>query len=135
MLRSKIRSRKLDFPFATINIVLLLLFFFIVTGSVVGRHELGVEPPLTQQLPPERLPRPLLLIDGEGALFLDDRPVSRAEIAGLLGTRAHAVGQPEVLNVIADREFSGESFLEIVDSVRGAGIPVRIITLDADARR
>jgi hypothetical protein len=35
-LRPARRAEKLDFPFATINIILLLLFFFIVTGSIVG---------------------------------------------------------------------------------------------------
>jgi biopolymer transport protein ExbD len=126
-LRSARRAEKLDFPFATINIILLLLFFFIVTGSIVGGNETAVAPPLTDHLPPERLPRPLLLVDRTGGLFLDDVPVDAAEIVA----RASNADWP-VLNVVADRDYSAASFLEIVEGIRAAGIPVRIITLSTD---
>ena len=76
MLRTARKLEKLDFPFATINIILLLLFFFIVTGSIVGKNETSVAPPLTSRLATERLPRPLLVIDKAGALYLDEVPTS-----------------------------------------------------------
>jgi biopolymer transport protein ExbD len=127
-LRSARRAEKLDFPFATINIILLLLFFFIVTGSIVGSNETAVAPPLTERLPPERLPRPLLLIDGGGRLFLDDVPVERAEAVDRV-----ARAELPILNVVADRGFSAVSFLGIVEELRAAGIPVRIVTLSTEA--
>ena len=37
------------------------------------------------------------------------------------------------LNVIADRDFSAERFLDIVDGLRSQGVPVRIITLNERA--
>jgi biopolymer transport protein ExbD len=126
-LRSARRAEKLDFPFATINIILLLLFFFIVTGSIVGGNETAVAPPLTERLPPERLPRPLLLIDRAGGLFLDDVAVDAAEVVA----RAASSDWP-VLNIVADRGYSATSFLAVVEEMRSAGIPVRIITLSAD---
>jgi biopolymer transport protein ExbD len=127
-LRSGRRAEKLDFPFATINIILLLLFFFIVTGSIVGGNETAVAPPLTERLAPERLPRPLLLIDRAGGLFLDDVPVEAAEVVA----RATNAGWP-VLNIVADRGYSATSFLEVVEQMRAAGIPVRIVTLGTEA--
>jgi biopolymer transport protein ExbD len=130
MLRSIRKQEKLDFPFAIINIILLLLFFFIVTGSIVGKNETSVAPPVTSRLAAERLPRPLLAIDKAGALYLDEVPVSLPEaiirMQGMAETR-------RTLNVIADRAFSAERFLDIVDSVRRAGVPVRIVTLDQKA--
>ena len=128
-LRLARRAEKLDFPFATINIILLLLFFFIVTGSIVGSNETAVAPPLTERLPPERLPRPLLLIDGAGRLFLDDVLVERTEAVDRV-----ARAQLPILNVVADREFSAISFLGIVEELRAAGVPVRIVTLSAEAK-
>ena len=35
-----------------------------------------------------------------------------------------------LLNVIADRSFSAQRFLDIVDTLRRAGVPVRIVTLN-----
>lgn len=127
MLRVMRKQEKLDFPFATINIILLLLFFFIVTGSIVGKTETTVAPPVTSRLATERLPRPLLVIDKTGALYLDEVPVKLEEaIARMQGTGE----APRMLNVMAEKTFSAERFLDIVDAVRRAGVPVRIVTLD-----
>lgn len=129
MLRAMRKQEKLDFPFATINIILLLLFFFIVTGSIVGKNETSVEPPVTSRLATERLPRPLLVIDRAGALYLDERPVSLAEAIA----RMAAADPARTLNVIAERSYSAERFLDIVETMRQAGIPVRIVTLNTQA--
>jgi biopolymer transport protein ExbD len=130
MLRAMRKPEKLDFPFATINIILLLLFFFIVTGSIVGKTETSVTPPVTSRLATERLPRPLLVIDKAGTLYLDEVPVNLTEAIARMGPPADA-SERRVLNVIAERTFPAERFLDIVDAVRRAGVPVRIITLDA----
>lgn len=127
MLRVMRKQEKLDFPFATINIILLLLFFFIVTGSIVGKTETTVAPPVTSRLATERLPRPLLVIDKTGALYLDEVPVKLDEAIA----RTRGTGEaPRMLNVMAEKTFSAERFLDIVDAVRRAGVPVRIVTLD-----
>jgi biopolymer transport protein ExbD len=126
------REAKLDFPFATINIILLLLCFFIVTGSIVGGNETAVTPPLTARLPPERLPRPLLLVSQAGALFLDDVPIESSKvIERMAALPKNSARRMPVLNIVADREFSGERFLAIVEEMRSAGIVVRIVTLSS----
>lgn len=132
MQRLERKVEKLDFPFAIINIILLLLFFFIVTGSIVGRNETGVAPPVTSRLATERLPRPLLLVDKSGSLFLDEVATSLPQAIARLKA-GDASAPPRTLNVIADRGFSAQRFLDIVDEVRRAGIPVRIVTLNERA--
>jgi biopolymer transport protein ExbD len=128
------KQEKLDFPFAIINIILLLLFFFIVTGSIVGRVETSVAPPLTSRLATERLPRPLLVIDGSGSLFFDELATSVPEIVARM--KPADPGAPvRTLNVIADRGFPAIRFLDIVDEIRRGGVPVRIITLNEKAER
>jgi biopolymer transport protein ExbD len=129
------REAKLDFPFATINIILLLLFFFIVTGSIVGSNETVVAPPLTERLPPERLPRPLLLVSQAGGLFLDDVAVESSDVIERMGTLPKdSAGRMPVLNIVADRKFSGERFLAIVEEIRSAGIVVRVVTLSSESK-
>jgi biopolymer transport protein ExbD len=132
MQRTMHKPEKLDFPFAIINIILLLLFFFIVTGTIVGRNETMVAPPLTSRLTTERLPRPLLVIDKSGALFLDEIATSLPDAVTRM--KAGQAGAPmRTLNVIADRTFSAQRFLDIVDGLRRSGIPVRIITINEKA--
>jgi biopolymer transport protein ExbD len=134
MLRTMRKQAKLDFPFATINIILLLLFFFIVTGSIVGKNETSVAPPLTSRLATERLPRPLLLIDKAGAMYLDEEPTNLPEaIARMQDVVTRSPSRSLTLNVIVDRTFSAQRFLDIVEAIRLAGVPVRIVTLDAQA--
>lgn len=132
MLRAIRRQEKLDFPFATINIILLLLFFFIVTGSIVGKNETSVAPPVTSRLTTERLPRPLLVIDKTGSLYLDEVATGLDEAIARMREAPGPTG-PRMLNVIADRDFSAERFLDVVDTVRKAGIPIRIVTLHNQA--
>lgn len=131
MLRAVHKPEKLDFPFATINIILLLLFFFIVTGSIAGKTETSVAPPVTSRLATERLPRPLLVIDKSGTLYLDQAPVRLADAIARM--KATEVTRSRPLNVIAEKTFPAERFLDIVDAVRRAGVPVRIVTLDVKA--
>jgi biopolymer transport protein ExbD len=129
MQRTIHKPEKLDFPFAIINIILLLLFFFIVTGSIVGKNETTVLPPLTSRLTTERLPRPLLVIDKSGALFLDEVATSLPDAIRRMKA-GDAGAAPRLLNVIADRSFSAQRFLDVVDGLRQGGIPVRIITVN-----
>ncbi len=126
-------KQKLDFPFAFINIILLLLFFFIVTGSIVGKNETSVAPPITSRLATERLPRPLLSIDKDGALYLDELRTGLAEAVTRLKRSAPPGQAAPALNVIADRTFPAQRFLDIIETIRQAGVPVRIVTLDAQA--
>src|SRR5690606_36275072 len=53
------RRRKPDFSLTTVNIVFLLLLFYLATGSLIKKSELETDIPVTEELPLERLPRPL----------------------------------------------------------------------------
>jgi biopolymer transport protein ExbD len=132
MQRTIHKTEKLDFPFAIINIILLLLFFFIVTGSIVGKNETSVAPPLTSRLTTERLPRPLLVIDKSGALYLDE--IATTVPDAIARMKAGGAEPARLLNVIADRSVSAQGFLDIIDGLRRGGVPVRIITLNEKRR-
>ena len=69
--------RRQDFTLTMINIVFLLLLFFLTTGSLSNREETQATVPETHTLPMERLPRPLLLLETDGRLLLDGQAVSR----------------------------------------------------------
>ena len=119
-----------DFSLAIINVVFLLLFFFILTGSVVQRSEMEVRAPFTKNLPLERLPRPLIVISQSQELFLDGLPITEEKL-GLKITQTADIPKTrfKMLNILADGKLSAKSFLKIVDRLRKSGLPVRIVTV------
>ena len=119
-----------DFSLAIINVVFLLLFFFILTGSVVQRSEMEVRAPFTKNLPLERLPRPLIVISQNNELFLDGLLISEQNL-NLKISRSPDGAEPKfkTLNILADGKLSAKSFLKIVDRLRKSGLPVRIVTV------
>lgn len=116
------------FSLATINIVFLLLLFFLVAGSIVQPGEAEIDAPLSERLPLEYLPRPLLVLDETGALRLDGTPVAAADVA-TEATRALAASDGVYLNILAERELPAQALLDLVDLLSASGIPSRIVTI------
>ena len=124
------RSGGGNFSLAIINVVFLLLFFFILAGSLVQHNEMEVRPPFTRNLPLERLPRPLLVISKNGGLFLDGRPVQDSELLSAI-QNITTPGNPQSVrvNVLADGGLPARSFMRTIDVLRTTGLPVRIVTI------
>ena len=119
-----------DFSLAIINVVFLLLFFFILTGSVVQRSEMEVRAPFTRNLPLERLPRPLIVISKKNELFLNGILITsqnlQRQITGSSGQKGHKF---EHLNILADSKLSAKIFLKTVGRLQITGLPIRIVTV------
>ncbi|MDN5786749.1 biopolymer transporter ExbD [Pseudorhodobacter sp.] len=113
-----------DFSLAIVNIVLLLVFFFLITGSLVQQGETSVDLAATTELPLERLPRPLLLVDAQGAMALDGVAVTADTLAGLLGPQ-----MPEALYLLADKGLSADLLMALTTRPDLAAVSMRLITL------
>ncbi len=116
--------RQPDFSLAIVNIVLLLVFFFLITGSLVQQGETEVDLAETSALPLERLPRPLLLIDAAGAMALDGQGVTADGLAAALGP-----DRPEALYLLADAGLPADRLLGLTARPDLAGISLRLVTL------
>jgi biopolymer transport protein ExbD len=114
--------RRPDFSLAIVNIVLLLVFFFIITGSLVQQGETSVDLAETSDLPLERLPRPLVLIDQAGGMALDGVPIT-AEGLG------DALAGAEALYLLADANLPADRLLALTTRPELAGVSMRLITL------
>ncbi len=130
MLASRKTTLTADFSLAIINVVFLLLFFFILTGSVVQRSEMEVRAPFTKNLPLERLPRPLIVISQDSELFLDGLPIKEDDLIFKISNRPD---QPNTaikkLNILADGALSANLFLSLVERLRKTGLPIKIVTV------
>jgi biopolymer transport protein ExbD len=126
--------RRHDFTLTMINIVFLLLLFFLTTGSLTNREEAQSTVPVTRTLPLERLPRPLLLMEADGALLLDGRRIARDELVeaaqkAIAATRR--AGTP--LSLLAQRDMPAAPFLNVAETLRANGVPLQIVTLHGTA--
>ena len=134
MLASKLEAqrhrRRPDFGLAQVNIVLLLVLFFLVVGTIVETDELAVDLAETADLPLERLPRPLLLIDGTGSWSLDGAPMEEAAVVETLRAPPPE-GQPNAVYILAPREMPADRLLRAMQVLLPAGRTVKLVTLKA----
>lgn len=113
-----------DFSLATVNIVLLLVLFFLVAGTIVQRDETGIDLPETTDLPLERLPRPLLRLTAAGGWVLDGTPMERAAAVALLRETA-----PPRIHLLAARDLPADILIATLRALDPAGVPVSLVTL------
>jgi len=129
---AKPKRHRPDFALTIINIVFLLLLFYLTTGSLIKQNELAADIPFTRDMPLEKLPRPLLLAAADGGLFLDGRPVAMDELRAAVPM---AVGERPYLNILAERTMTADRLLTILAEVQAAGAPARLVTLREAAER
>ena len=129
--RSRERPR-MEFALPTINVVFLLMLYFLVAGTLAERDELSVAPPETTPYPSERLPRPLLLVTADGRLLLDGRAIAEDEVAASGREALDATGVAE-LNLLVPSNMSAAPFLGILAELDSVGIPVRLVTVERDS--
>jgi biopolymer transport protein ExbD len=104
-----------------IDMVFILLIFFIVTTHFVSETGLEVDRPVSgtaDSMPAQPL---RVTIDASGHLYVEGRPVS------LMGLRAwlqqqHPSPIRRSLVIVADRAASAQALVQVMDEAREAGI-------------
>lgn len=124
LLLTRPRKRQTDFSLAIVNIVLLLIFFFMLSGSLVENDEMEVDLAHTENLPLDKLPRPLLLLYRDGHYSLDGAEMDDAALTAAL-TAVH----PKTLNLLADRDLPASALVGFLGRPELAGTAVRLVTL------
>ncbi len=104
-----------------INIVFLLLIFFMVAGTLTPESPLPVEPAASEAGEAVSEDPVRVLIDAEGRLavaeeVVDGRPALRERLQGLLD---EAPERP--VEVMADAEADSALLLDVMDDLREAG--------------
>ncbi|MDO5612951.1 MAG: biopolymer transporter ExbD [Paracoccus sp. (in: a-proteobacteria)] len=118
--------RRIDVSLAIVNIVLLLIFFFLVSGQI-GASDRAVMPdlPETAELPLDQLPRPILIVTPQGDWLLNDEPVA----PDLLGVALAQLPQPVTLNVLIDRAAPADVLVALLQDPALQGVAMRLVTL------
>ncbi len=115
---------KPDFSLSTVNIVLLLVLFFLIVGAPADQAERQIDLPITRDLPLENLPRPLLLVEqGTGALVLDGIEVSPPALEAAI-----AGGGLERVHLLVSRDHPAHLLLGLTSALTDAGAEVVLVT-------
>lgn len=133
MLPARKPAPSMDFAIPTINIVFLLLLFFVVSGSQSMQAERAVAPPVAEVTSPERLPRPLLAVRGDGALFLDGQATTLEALeATIRRVRTENLAAFARLNILAERSLPARDLLALMDRLRNAsGVATTVVAVRA----
>lgn len=118
-----------DFGLAQVNIVLLLVLFFLVVGTIVETDEMQVDLSQTQDLPLERLPRPLLLINQTGDWALDGAPLSQPEVIAALSAQPDSV---TTVHILAPKDMPADLLLLAMQRLQVTGLGVTLVTLKSE---
>lgn len=113
-----------EFSLAMVNVVLLLLLYFLVAGDPAEQTERAILPPTTRDLPLEGLPRPLLSLLPEGALALDGVAISRPALLARV-----AAGEMPRLHILTARDHPARDLLALTGDLAAAGAEATLITL------
>ncbi len=116
---------KLDVSLAIVNIVLLLIFFFLATGRLLNPVGPDVKLAETTELPLDQLPSPILVIGADGRWELDGQEVAQ----DFLGIALDSLEQPVVLHLLVDRSAPANAMINVLNRPELAEREVRLVTL------
>ena len=109
-----------------IDVVFLLLIFFMVSTTFERETELGIElPEASAAADPTRKEFLELSVDAKGRYYLDGRPLVNTRIATLvqaLRQRAAELGGDPPVVVSGDRASPYQAVMAILDATRQAGL-------------
>ncbi len=122
------RPRKpiqLDVSLAIVNIVLLLIFFFLATGQLLNPPAQGVDLAETTDLPLDQLPSPILVVGRDGTWELDGQVLD----PDLLGVSIADMPAPLTLHILISGDAAAGTLLEIVNRPELDGTDLKLVTL------
>lgn len=107
-----------------INIVFLMLIFFMVAGHIEKTDNLNVELPLSTSNTEISDQEIKLYIDNSGQMQLDAQPITESDLREALATMLETSPQPESLSLLlqVDSDFPALDLQQILSNVKASGI-------------
>lgn len=112
-----------------INVVFLLLIFFLIAGTMTPPSPLELDPVATQESPAARSPSATLFVSPDGRVAYRGEEVAAGELSGIV--RADEDRDPELpLSVMLDKGLPAAELSRILDELAAGGVTqLRLITL------
>ncbi|WMT91277.1 biopolymer transporter ExbD [Pelagibacterium sp. H642] len=110
------RPTKRESTIPLINVVFLMLIFFLVAGTVAPPIEGDVNLSTTEEAP-QSPPTAALYADAEGALTWNGAAISAEAFA-----QSHAPAEGEPVRLGADRDLPAEMLIDLLGELRALGL-------------
>ncbi len=110
-----------------IDLVFLLVAFFMVTSSLGGESSITVNLPKAHESGDYKAGTHTVTVTKDNKFYFDDRPINRKEISGELDKWKRKSSDVSVV-IRGDRESNYESIIYVIDKINSAGIPKFIIS-------
>ncbi len=103
-----------------VDVLFLLLIFFMVTSTFVEQPNIKLELPSTKHYEASKIERTVLTISRDGQIFLQDMPVDKKDLERELRRVILDTGD-EILVLKADKWIPYGVVVDIMDDAKGAG--------------
>jgi biopolymer transport protein ExbD len=103
-----------------VDVLFLLLIFFMVTSAFVEQPNIKLELPATRHSEVSKIDRVVLTLARDGQLFLQDKPVDKKNLEKELRRVILDTGD-EVLVLKADKMVPYGDVVDVMDDAKGAG--------------
>ena len=114
-----------------INIVFLMLIFFLLAGTIAPAYELDVAPPKAQHDESNSLHQSTVYVAKDGQVSFRNTLMDIAALGAAVAQGSPGV--PEKLRVAVDQGAEGLLLIDVVAQLRGAGVErVYLVTRQGD---
>ena len=115
-----------------INVVFLLLIFFLLAGTISPRPPFDFNPVTTELRPPSDMPADGLYVSATGTLYFRGQYVGLADLPS--AARPSATSSNQTIDVFVDRELTGVALFPVMEALSKAGFAkVRLVTIRSPA--
>ena len=104
-----------------LDVVFIMLIFFIVTASFVKESGIDVNKPQAQTSQPKEKANILIAIDASGAIWIDRRQVDPRAVRANI-ERLHAENPQGTVVIQADEDARTGDLVRVMDAARLAGV-------------
>ena len=104
-----------------VDMLFLILLFFLVTSSFIEQPNIKLELPSTKYAATSKLEERTLTISQDGKLFFQYEPVERKDLISVL-KNAFSKQDDKTLVLRADKNVSYGIVVDVMDAAKGAGL-------------
>ena len=110
-----------------INVVFLLLIFFLIAGTLTPRPPFKFNPVQTEEQPAIQAPSNAIYVSAIGALYYSGRTLGLDDVEAVVIRKSDGAEDP--IDVFVDRETPGEILFPVIERLgRSKIVRIRLIT-------
>ena len=131
-LKFEIQEEEPDSILPLINVVFLLLIFFIMTGALHAVDYFNVNPPSSSSEFQTSLDDTIILVGGDGRVAIDNKEVDEVDLQLSVSDKL-AANAGAIFRIKADGRVDAARVVEVMELIEAVGVRrVMLLTLEPD---